>query len=560
VSSSDIPRSSFGAPREEPSTGSQLRHVLRVARHRWWILALFVVALTVAAYLHAARQPSEYQATTSLLYNPSAPTTALRGNPQFPDANLAVSSPDPRSGIPTITKLITTAAVRARAEQKIGRIGATLSVTPSTDANVFTFSATDRSPERAAAVANAWSRAFVDQRTVDNRSAIVDAVGLVRRDLRGQGAPDRPLPTPRHPNSPRQLNLTDSLRVQLASLEIAAALQQGDVSIAQPAGRPRSRISPTPVRDGAIGAVVGLLLGLLLLAALEVLDQRLKTVDDIERVWHTHLLASIPPSAPRAIGRQIVDPATAEAFRHLQANLTFLSVERDVHSIAVTSPISSEGKSTVAMGLATTLASAGRQVLLMDADFRQRRTSTVLKLDPLGLSNVLAGTLTLDEAIQRFPVQIGRRATESNVAPYHLAALSSGSLPPNPYEMLSSTRMTELLDRLREDWDHVIVDCAPLLPISDTIPIIAHCDGVVIAQLLTRSRADTATRTRGVIVRAGARLLGVVVGGAPGGGIYGYGYEYGYGQDPGPEQDKNARELELHTAMHQPDASLPSES
>src|SRR5207244_8023755 len=187
----------------------------------------------------------------------------------------------------------------------------------------------------------------------------------------------------------------NALRQRAEQLQILAALQTGNAELVQPANVPTTPSSPTPTRDAILGLIIGILLGLGLAVLLERLDRRLKDPKEISEAFDRPILGAIPES--RAIANadhdpQRLAPGEAEAFRMLRANLRYFNVDRQINSVLITSSAPADGKSTVAMHLASAAAGAGAKVLLMEADLRHPTLARRLGLPhDRGLSQVLAG-------------------------------------------------------------------------------------------------------------------------------------------------------------------------
>jgi succinoglycan biosynthesis transport protein ExoP len=500
------PRSPF--PEPPPSSGAQLREIIRVLALRGWIVLLFVLAVGGAALAWALIQTDKYRATAVLVYDPGNAGRALTGSEDFPV--LSAAPAEPATALKTITSLVRTAPVRRRAEQDAGPISEEVTASSTPDTNIIELTAEAGSAERAALVANVWSDALARARSDANQAGLREGISLIERELA----------TTRDPRARKRLER------QLQTLRVSAALQQSDVRVAERASEPTSSFSPKLPRDVAIGAIAGALLGLLFVAGAELLDRRIKSPADAEETWEAPVLAQIPPSAPEATSNGAPDRAAMEAFRYLQANLAFLAAAKEVRVIAVTSPLQEEGKTTVARGLAESLAAAGLDVALLDCDFRHPQLTEALDVGESGLSNLLAGSASLQDLVREVPLD-GYQA-RANGSARLFRVIGAGPSPPNPYELFSSEAMRETLRTLASQHDYVILDCAPLLPVSDSVPIIAAVDGVIVAQRLNLSKADAAYRAREVIERTNGRLLGLALA-VPRrlyekSGGYGYGY------------------------------------
>jgi Mrp family chromosome partitioning ATPase len=326
-----------------------------------------------------------------------------------------------------------------------------------------------------------------------------------------------------------------SLNAELSALRTLYGIQQSDLQLKQRATPPNHAVSPKPLRDAGIGGVAGLLLALLLLGVLEALDRRLKSLADVDRDVQTGMLAVLPPTDPRKLGKGLIDARTVDAFQQLQANMMFASRDEDVRTIAVTSAVAKEGKSTLALGLAISLGGSGRRVLLIDADFRRPTISHVLGVRP-GDSSL---SLIEDPDRTPTPVRFDLRWVRGDAKPGVVFSngavklqsfdfVSAGPVRTAAFNFFSTARFADYLHTCREAYDYVIIDTAPLLPVSDTAPIVTQADAVMLAARLKHSRRDTIGHAIDLIAQADARLLGVVTATSARELKQGYGYGYGY--------------------------------
>jgi succinoglycan biosynthesis transport protein ExoP len=218
------------------------------------------------------------------------------------------------------------------------------------------------------------------------------------------------------------------------------------------------------------------------------------------------------PSWSAETARMVVvsDPngSPAESFRQLRTNLQFLRIPGDLgggykgaHVVAVTSSVSDEGKSTVAANLAQALAETGARVLLLDADLRRPTVADIMHIEgSVGLTTVL-----VDQAVVADVVQ------EWGTAGLHV--LPSGSVPPNPAELLGSPAMRRLMADLRSDYDYVLLDTAPVLPVADASVLSALVDGMVVVARAGRVRRRQLAQTQQDLGQVSATVLGVVLNG-----------------------------------------------
>jgi capsular exopolysaccharide synthesis family protein len=291
-------------------------------------------------------------------------------------------------------------------------------------------------------------------------------------------------------------------------------------------GGPRlnpSPVSPQPVRNVGMAALLGLIVGSAAAILREVLDTTMKTAEALQQETGVPILGTVRYDAAARKSPLIVSSeahsARAEGYRRLRTNLQFVNVDEPVRAIVVTSAVPEEGKSTTAANLAIAFAEAGRRVLLVDADLRMPRIADYMGIEgATGVTNVLAGQVAVADVVQRW----GRGG---------LWVLPSGSIPPNPSELLGSQNMADLLDGFRASFDMVILDTPPLLPVTDAAVVAARADGAV---LVARCGKTTRAQIGGAMqaLRAvDARVLGCVLSmvqpEAP--GAYDYYYGYGYG-------------------------------
>ncbi|UIJ33483.1 polysaccharide biosynthesis tyrosine autokinase [Allobranchiibius sp. GilTou73] len=279
------------------------------------------------------------------------------------------------------------------------------------------------------------------------------------------------------------------------------------------------RISPNVKKHVEAGFAAGVVLGYLLAVLRLMLDQRLRTVQDVETITGAGTLGILPKTSMlRGNSRRDADPHShaGEALRQLRTNLRFVNVDNPPKAIVVTSPNPGEGKSTVASTLARVLADAGTPTVLIDADLRRPTVAEVYGIDgSVGLSQVLAGTVELEDALR-------------SVSTENLRILPAGRVPPNPSELVGSDRMRSLLSTLRED-HMVIIDAPPILPVTDAGLLAAAADGAVLVAVMGRTAKEQLRVSVSMLERINARLLGSVINRAPARGIGAAYYGYGYG-------------------------------
>lgn len=294
-------------------------------------------------------------------------------------------------------------------------------------------------------------------------------------------------------------------------------------------------VSPSASRLISFGFVGGLLLGYALALLRSLLDRRLRLSEDIERATSVPVVAVVPQT--NAIGRETREDAepdfqSEEALRKLRTNLKFASVDDELKVCVVSSPNPAEGKSSVAFKLAQVMAAAGEDVVLIDADLRRPTVDKLFGVDgTLGLSQVLAGSVTLDRALQKTD-QAG------------LFVLPAGQIPPNPSELLGSQKMAELVGVLSKEL-FVILDAPPLLPVTDAAVLSRVASGVLLVVRSGKTNTDELEVALENVARAGGKTIGIVLNGVPVSKIsrlkYGdKAYSSGYGYYSSNDEARNA--------------------
>jgi capsular exopolysaccharide synthesis family protein len=292
------------------------------------------------------------------------------------------------------------------------------------------------------------------------------------------------------------------LRIQLSNPELVR------VSIAAQAVRPLERSNPKWSVNLPAGFVLGLLLGVGLAFMLEFMSTTVKTPADVIRQLHMPLLGQIPSqdeeeSTPAEMHKVLMESPhsiLAESFRQLRANLLFSAPAEEQKSILVTSCSPTEGKTCMSVNLATSLALAGRKILLVDANFRRSVLVQAfgIKNPAEGLSNILIGHKDPESLILKTQHQ-------------NLDILPAGPLPPNPAELLSGSYLKEFISRFGQKYETILFDGPPILVVSDAMVLSKEVDGVILVVRAGASSRGAIGRAKDQLKRAGAKLLGVIL-------------------------------------------------
>lgn len=330
----------------------------------------------------------------------------------------------------------------------------------------------------------------------------------------------------------------DPSRAADISNALAASLTDTIESVETPNGSTTSPVRVTTMRDAiaptrpsspniplniALGGLIGLAAGIAIAVLRTVLDTRIRTPRDVEAVTDRPIVGAIAYD-PKAKTRPLIvhdDPLSprSESFRALRTNIQFLDMGGRA-SFVVTSSLPDEGKSTTALNLAIALADAGKRVALVDTDLRKPKAAEYLGIEGgVGLTDVLIGRARIEDVMLPW----GERS---------LHVLGAGRIPPNPSELLGSEQMRALMHSLEAEFDIVLCDAPPLLPVTDAAILAKTTSGAIVVVAAGRTSRHQLESALVALDTVDARVAGVVMSMVPTKGAdsyytYGYGYRYG---------------------------------
>jgi capsular exopolysaccharide synthesis family protein len=468
-----------------------LRAYLRMI-WRWKLLIIVIlVAAPGVAFLLEHGKPKIYQSTAEV------------------SVNTGESNNNSTDNVDTIAALVKTTNVADLAGKLIkptapgSSIVGEVTATANQTTGLLDITVTDRSPTRAAALANAFATAIGKNQHAQLVNQTQTAITTLRAEEKGHG---------RNSSAYQQLeNQIEQDQIQLASEGVGAETVETATPNYTPAG-------PHIRRTVELGFVIGLLLAFALVLVLESADRRLRTPDELEDLTKLPLLAAIPPSA--FSGELDTGPADDESFQMLRTSLMYFSFDEPMRSVLVTSPGEREGKSTVAGRLAIAAANAGMDVILVDADLRRAGTTQKLGLTrQIGLSSVLGEARPVEGSLVDWPLPIEGTG--------RLRVLPAGSPPPNPAALISSNAMRSLISSLESQCDLLIIDSPAALAVSDAVPLLTAVRGVIMLARMNQTKRETVSRLQKIITSAHGQLLGVVATGVRSGpGYEKYSQEY----------------------------------
>ena len=473
--------------------------VLDYLRPVWrfkFIVGLVVALSAAGTYLYVNRQVKVYQSASKLYLGQSPLQQLLNpGNSTLTDRTIADQAP-----------LVTTPAV-ARSVRRTLKLPysaeslmSQVSVSPQASVDYMTISAQNTDPRLAAELANGFAQAYLAQRSVNLVQSAKTGIKSAQEQL-------RQIPRGLANAAPR-----NAVQQQLSTLEgyvinppsLGQQVSQAAVSTVP--------IAPRPIRDAVFAAALAFVLALIACYAFDRSDLRVRRLGEIEGLFDLPVLARIPhvrrpepsPKDPYA-----TPVALREPHRTLRVNLDLARAAREAKVIMVTSALPEEGKSTVVRNLAISYRDAGVCVAVVEADLRRPILATQFGVSPRpGLGDVLVhgGELHL----QRAPSEVDDLDPDSGTIDVAVA----GGAQQDPTVLLTEDRLRDVVSRLASEYDIVLIDSPPLLPVSDGLPLLALVDGVLLVVRAGTTTHPAASRLRQTLDRINrthrVHLLGAV--------------------------------------------------
>jgi succinoglycan biosynthesis transport protein ExoP len=325
--------------------------------------------------------------------------------------------------------------------------------------------------------------------------------------------------------------LFDAIVKKIKEQNITQDIQTVDVWVVEKADVPKSPAKPNTSHNILMGLLMGLLGGVGLAFFVEYLDNTIKSVEDTETRLGVPVLGVVTLLKEKGKSMDLIvrdepQSAFAESYKSLRTSILLSSAVNPPRNILITSVSPGEGKTVTSVNLAMTIAQAEHKVLLVDSDLRKPRIHKIFRIDnSKGLSTYLAGASDMD---------IIRPTSTSN-----LNIIPSGPIPPNPSELLSSSRMSDLLQRLNDLYDIIIWDTAPLLTVTDSLILSKVLDGTIIVARAGEATYDDVRRGVKSLQDIEAHFIGVVINALEithGDYYYQRYYNYSYGKQGTPRQ------------------------
>jgi len=487
-----------------------------VRRGLVWALLVAVIG-GVVAYVLTSRIDPTYRAVATLVATHGTPSAVGFGN-------VLVTAPSLDAGTyrtAILSRAVIEPAIAILAADGVdmgGRLGGQLSVTTTgtTSTTVIRLDVVAAQPELAAQIANAVARAAVEWDEGRATRSLETIIVALQSQIDGI---DVELATPLDENTREGLlRSRGDLAIQLSS---ARALRNAAIGRLEPleAAIPFfAAVAPRPVRNAVTGALLAAVLVYGVRFLRQVLDVRIPSVDALSAVSGVPILTEFPLKRSRE--RRL----SHEAASYLRMNLMFDLADVHPKVILVTGYGAQHGKTSVSVVLAESFAAQGYKTLLMDADLRRPTIGAVYQLDPERTVS-LRDALTADVAQPAAPVSIAQGAT--------LDVYPSFEPAPNPGELLGNG-LVPLLERVKGDYDVIILDSAPLLAVADTLAMAPSASAAVMVVSMREANRRSVHRSLQLLRRANVPVLGVVANKVSRRGDPrrdGYGHGYGYGDD-----------------------------
>lgn len=276
-----------------------------------------------------------------------------------------------------------------------------------------------------------------------------------------------------------------------------------NVQIIDKAAIPQNPVSPKKFLNMVIGTVLGFMVGVFLTFLLEYLDNTFKTPSDIERTLHLPVLGTIPiilSGGKETIVRNNPKSPISEAFRTMRTNIQFTNIDKDIKTLAITSSTMAEGKSTVVSNLAISIAQEEKKVLIVDCDLRKPRIHKIFSVpNTQGLTSILMGASTIEDTVYK---QDGMK---------NLYVITSGPIPPNPSELLSSRRMKGFLEAAKEEYDMIILDTPPIGLVTDAAILSTSTDAVLLVIQAGKAEISQVEYAKELLNKVNAKIIGTVL-------------------------------------------------
>jgi receptor protein-tyrosine kinase len=545
----------MNAPQPTPGVGNEwlnpsvdeqgLARYATTIRERKWLILATVLLTTLAAIVYLATAPKVYEAESDLLITP-----VPGSDPVYASLGLIHDTSDPTRDVETASRLITNVNVARRVKLALhdtrspAELLDAVTVQPVAQSNIVSITAEGDTPKSAQRLANTFAIAAVADRTDTFHKQLDRSIADAKRQIPPSTSDTPPVTDP------------NSLQAQLVRMQTLRLGDDPTMRVQTLADPPASPSSPKPKLSIAAGILAGLVLGIGGAFALQVLDPRLRREEQLRRLYGLPILARIPKDSRAhgagALAPEMLSPSTIEAYRTLRATLAASrGREQGSTSILVTSSSPSEGKTTSAINLASSLALAGNKVILIEADLRRPAIAKALGIEPRhGTGSVLLETVDLVDALET------TRAYGNYLQV--LCADYSGAASGWMADRLFLPSAQKLVTDAKRLADYVVIDSPPLSEVIDALALAQRADEVLVVVRLGKTHLTKLAHLAELLSRHAIRPVGFAVVGAqtnsegyyytaPSGGQKAGGQKSGSGRDGSAGTRTRPREPDVLT-------------
>lgn len=547
----------------------ELRQYFNIIWKWLWLMVLSVLIAATASYLASRATPPLYQTKTTLLVGPGTQSLTLSSYDIYMGQQLAQTYAELVAREPVLKGVVESLGLERNWSSLVGQISAR--AIP--NSQLIEIYVVDNDPYRAKVIADATAQQLILQSPTNPNALSPQDAEFTKAQLSDlqqkiqdtQKEVDRLRQELDASNSARQIqNLTSQIALldqRISGWQTTYSqllLTQGGNNVAalnvlEEAIIPSYPISPNVRMNVLLAAALGLALAMVGAFLVEYLDDTVKSPEDAMRASNLALLGAIT----RIEGEQYSDKLIAasqplspivEAYRVVRTNIQFSSIDHPARALMVTSPSPSEGKSVMIANLAVVMAQSGMKIIVVDADLRRPVQHRIFNLpNRSGLSDaVIDPQLDVSNYVQ-------------DTAIANLQLLSSGSLPPNPAELLGSERMLHIIEQLKQSADLVLFDSPPTLVVTDAAILGSRTDGAILINDSGNTRTTDARRAADELRRVRVNILGVVLNRVPasGRGAYYYNYSY-YTSDAPRKSSRSGRKASRRQSVSTPTAAEKS--
>ncbi len=492
--------------------GFDFRQPLSLLWHWAWLIALVAVVAGVAAYGVSKRMTPYYQSQTTVLVNEAPATKTSDYSSVMMSEQLTSTYAEMMAKDPVLSEVQKTLGLNLALED----LKTMVSVAPVRDTQLIGVSVETTNAQLSADIANAIAKVFAGQiqaiqgaRFTQSKTSLEGQLSDIEKqiaDYQAQAA----IATTAEEKASLETKVTQyreiysNLLQSYESVRLSEAQSVSSVVQVEQATAALSPIRPKVLQNTLLAVVAGMLLAAGGVVAREAVDDTIKAPDEIARKFGLPVLGVINhqnnglDDSPITL-KEPKSP-TAEAYRTLRTNINYASVDKPLRTLLVTSPEPGEGKTTTLSNLAVVLAQNGKQVIVADCDLRHPRTHVAFRLNNRkGISSLFTeSSYVLDGSCQPSGVE-------------NLSVVTTGSLPPNPSELLGSKRMQAILKAMTENADVVLVDTPPTLAVTDAAVLAPIVDGVLVVVRPGKTRQSALRHTLEQLQQVGARVLGIVL-------------------------------------------------